>query len=720
MSSASSPRELDIEAAIRRSIAAIPGAQLFKEPTSPDDLEKPPPTEDDDQALFRSYRETGIKDSDPPTHVDLINTWHLLETCESSVTSVSDSTHFQWQEPSIKLGKHGLPDHHVCQYCQHIVIRCNVSEEVERILVTRSREELDRAARGGCIVMEWMRWHLYGQLSNPPSDQSEIHLIFEPLDGCEEYLSTVRGEFVDWGPNRKGQRGKGEFGPFSVVTPYEDPASNHVRDRPVNLAVSSDKSFATAKEWIRHCHEWHPECRPYYKFDVPSRLLSVLDDSVKLVETARLTNEIRYAALSYCWGGEQKEQTNTANLRQRERVGLKVAELCGTLQDAVMVTRQLGLPYLWIDSLCIVQDDTDDKTKEVAKMGDIYSGAFVTISAASASSAQEGFLQDRSPSAIRRFIIPVQIQCEDEEMGWCYLYRPEIYDPQQEEPLNSRGWALQEYLLPPRLLIYGSWQMRWICRVFQESDGGPDHVYPRSFEKLRSKLESRRTVDDIRRDGILALDEGRMTKSYHCMQEMNDIIDLWPLLVEEFTSRGLSTPSDRSAAIYGVAIQYATLCSDKHYAAGLWASNIAKQLLWKRPRTYRSSTHNSDFPNIDDLSERVTRLPTWSWVSVDGKVTWPISLGHRKPQLEVVRCETANFGPLGAAGHVTLTVKGRMREAFLRNPSPNIIRFWSTKDFLDEQSEGTGEANASRHSREIEDPALTATAVLDCLDKHSG
>lgn len=137
---------------------------------------------------------------------------------------------------------------------------------------------------------------------------------------------------------------------------------------------------------------------------------------------------------------------------------------CGT-------THQLGLSYLWIDALCIIQDDSDHKRQEIAPMADIYSGAVLTILAANATSIHQGFLQTRSPSAIRKHVFPLRIICANGDEGWLYVYRSEQHSPKREDPLNSRGWTLQEYVLSPRLLIYGSWQARWVCKSMQRWDG---------------------------------------------------------------------------------------------------------------------------------------------------------------------------------------------------------------------------------------------------------
>ena len=297
--------------------------------------------------------------------------------------------------------------------------------------------------------------------------------------------------------------------------------------------------------------------------------------------------------------------------------------------------------------------------------------------------------------------------------GWVYLYRLEIYQT-NEEPLNNRGWTLQEQLLSPRPLIYGSWQLRQVCRRLQASDGGPDNVYPRSFEGLTSKLQTGRNVTQIQQEGIAALDEKQFAKSYHFMQEMYDIVDLWPSLVEAFTRRNLSVPSDRPAAMYGIAMQYAKLCSDL-YAAGLWATNIARQLLWKRPNTYDSQAGCTP--------GRTPRPPSWSWISVDGVVIWEPGLARKDTKVEVLSCRTAgNFGPLGAIhNNIHLTVRGRIRGAFYLKIAPHILLFTHNEDLskaLRYRSNSTAEHDPDDAG--TEDLALTARATFDHPDEHKG
>jgi hypothetical protein len=99
----------------------------------------------------------------------------------------------------------------------------------------------------------------------------------------------------------------------------------------------------------------------------------------------------QYAALSHCWGGEQAAATTIANLRAQTQ-GIPTQSLRATILDAIKVTRGTGLRYLWVDTLCIVQDDSEDKHTGISTMGSIYKNATFTIAAFSAERASEGFL----------------------------------------------------------------------------------------------------------------------------------------------------------------------------------------------------------------------------------------------------------------------------------------------------------------------------------------
>jgi hypothetical protein len=170
----------------------------------------------------------------------------------------------------------------------------------------------------------------------------------------------------------------------------------------------------------------------------------------------------RYIALSYCWGDPQPFALPKA-VRKAYSKRLPYTDLPKTTLDAFEVTRSLGLQFIWIDSMCIVQDDPEDVNKEIAKMLQIYENSLLTISAACASSCNESFLEILD---YRGGYLPVRV---DEDVTGSILLSKMELTSWTFQPINNRAWTLQESLLTPRLLIFTGINMFWQCQVKFES-----------------------------------------------------------------------------------------------------------------------------------------------------------------------------------------------------------------------------------------------------------
>jgi hypothetical protein len=175
-----------------------------------------------------------------------------------------------------------------------------------------------------------------------------------------------------------------------------DPASEFVHARPLHCNLGSNEAFAWTNSRLLECTSSHPECRRPEGSLLPLRVINIKDRGAHESFKLRLTRcqiPDSYAALSYCWGGDQPIKTTNATLEAYTN-DIPAYNLPQTLLDAVIATRKLGLSYLWIDCLCINQDDDLEKSVEIAKMPYIFEGAYVTLSAARSASAKEGFLHD--------------------------------------------------------------------------------------------------------------------------------------------------------------------------------------------------------------------------------------------------------------------------------------------------------------------------------------
>jgi hypothetical protein len=152
-----------------------------------------------------------------------------------------------------------------------------------------------------------------------------------------------------------------------LMSCIDDPAALFVPVRPIELDDASAQCFSSARKWLADCSANHPDCETNSQPPLPTRVIDVSesDDVLKLHQSGP-EDKGAYAALSYCWGSEQPEQTTTANLN-RYLAGFRCSDLAQSLQDAISITRQLGIQYLWVDSMCIVQDDKDDVTRRSSR-----------------------------------------------------------------------------------------------------------------------------------------------------------------------------------------------------------------------------------------------------------------------------------------------------------------------------------------------------------------
>lgn len=163
-----------------------------------------------------------------------------------------------------------------------------------------------------------------------------------------------------------------------------------------------------AAQWIANCIEHHERCPSPGLPSLPTRVVFVGSDDTEPHLYITCGEHARYAALSHCWGSEDKSPPRTTHKTLNRRLsGMSFGELPKTFQDAVTITRRLGLQYLWIDSLCIIQDSQSDWEAEAANMATVYQNAYVTIAAEAASNSQEGcFFKGKD-----RRTIDLQLEC---------------------------------------------------------------------------------------------------------------------------------------------------------------------------------------------------------------------------------------------------------------------------------------------------------------------
>lgn len=317
-----------------------------------------------------------------------------------------------------------------------------------------------------------------------------------------------------------------------------------------------------------------------------------------------------YVALSYCWGGDQPNKTTLATLQSHAQ-DMQWESLPRSIQDAVRVTLGLGFKWLWVDSLCIVQDDVEEMAQQIALMPRIYSEATLTIVASKAARATDGFLDDIDPlsGAGVAFKLSFSLAHPHLARGTVYaLNLPLGGVCETPDPTDNRGWTFQERFLSSRLLEFRARQVRLICPRSYD----PVYKHPKVLEDGWEVADHRLLAEfsDMTVAGCQEMDHhprnsnstqlGCHTYEEHWGRQFYN-------MAESYTSRKLSNPQDRILAISGVAEVFRQALSDE-YLVGIWKRSLPFGLLWGI--------------NLNSRQSRPThyQAPSWSWAAVNGDV----------------------------------------------------------------------------------------------------
>ncbi|KAF4465132.1 HET domain-containing [Fusarium albosuccineum] len=407
--------------------------------------------------------------------------------------------------------------------------------------------------------------------------------------------------------------------------------------RDIQGDANAPQVLEQARNWLKNCQENHPACK-LVDGPFPRRLIFVGDNTVdyKLVEGVH--PDTPYVALSHCWGMQQAFTTTRSNLDQRT-AGIKQTDLPATFQDAITVTQGLGLQYIWIDSLCIVQDDESDWNHESGRMGGIYERSCCTIAASTASGDQAGFLGTTSQ---RLFYVSQNVDMFPFSEA-SYVKARMVHDIRQPvilDPLLHRGWTFQERLLPRRLLTYSS-ALTWECRATSEY----------AHRKLNWFLEADRT--------------GFLNLVNQPDPSLRDFYDFWYYgIVQPYSRRILTKDSDQIPALSALARKFHEKVPHDTYLAGIWKEDIPTGLCWKVELDSHERVR-SRFRAYDGY-----RVPSWSWASIEAPITFRAGRSLAVSVLDA-QCQSemaVNSDPYGHVRDGSMRLKGRVARARLSFP----------------------------------------------------
>ncbi|KAH9218836.1 heterokaryon incompatibility protein-domain-containing protein, partial [Leptodontidium sp. 2 PMI_412] len=361
---------------------------------------------------------------------------------------------------------------------------------------------------------------------------------------------------------------------------------------------------------LENCRSEHSWCRSggSATSQLPKRIIDVSEPRrPRLKEPDGHTGD--YAALSYCWGTIPQLQTTEENYLQHT-IGLDLDSLPQSITDAITVTYQLGFKYLWVDALCIIQDSKVDVAEQVSRMDQIYHDSTLTIAAAHGTSVHTGLFVNRDSRLTKPCKVNISLRTATDTLSEDFIFTHRS-EEEKHLPLYTRGWVLQEEILPSRKLIFGSFMISWHCMMGYQSES----YHSVNPADLSSGKDTEKLSHWIRNPKLMNSQEQKRFQG-----RRDNIFDSWYRVVSKYSTRRLTHDCDKLPAIAGLAASIKRV-QNSTYLAGLWAEDFQRGLAWY----IESGRHNcspDDAGNFEELplsrASSAYIAPSWSWASVKG------------------------------------------------------------------------------------------------------
>jgi hypothetical protein len=406
-----------------------------------------------------------------------------------------------------------------------------------------------------------------------------------------------------------------------------------------------------AKKWLESCSKGHTKCKSATESALPARVLDIgteARDPVKLKTTCGERGT--FACLSHCWGQSDSLTLTRENLEDLHR-NIEWGSLARVYTDAITFCRLLGIRYLWIDALCIVQDSTDDWKRESSKMFSYYGDCYVCLAATSAADHD-------GRCSVRNLTLKQEGDGPDGQ-PYCVYIRPEVPHIMHSKafphatyfPLLTRAWVYQERRLSPRVLHITDMELFFECNTTTDCECG-NHLSKNYNVEDWTKAEE--AFYAMHKD-ISALEDGPIKAEHE-----------WHSFVHAYSPLSLTRLSDRLSALSGLA-QYSihrreaqSPASDR-YLAGCWESSLIMDMAWAvGPPLWRFKRHKGGSFSVPLLfwSDSHTYAkkakpegyvaPSWSWACIAEQVEYA-PFGYPEPlcKVEEAHVDLATEDPYG-------------------------------------------------------------------------
>ncbi|KAK1966919.1 HET-domain-containing protein [Colletotrichum sublineola] len=360
-----------------------------------------------------------------------------------------------------------------------------------------------------------------------------------------------------------------------------------------STSTGSPETLRFIRSCLEHCLANHQVCgaAKAQKAWFPTRLIEVEGPIARLIVTKETPPRGPYVSLSHCWGGADIIKCTEKTFPEL-RKGILASDLPATFRDALSAIRSLGVAYIWIDSLCIIQDSPSDWAAESKTMLNVYQHSILNLAATQSRNSHSGLFVRRTPESLLSGPFPISngalsgsfvaVEAALDKPYWTVAV--------DNAPLNTRGWVLQERVISPRVAHFTSDQVIWDCPELTAAE-----TVPSGAQAMPRMVPS--GIGPKRGSSLLKVP-----------QEQDRGLGQWGTIVQAYSQCHLTFPSDKVVALSGVVDYLRLKLKDKFYA-GLWRAQMEMQLCWMAVEP--------------SAAKRNASVPSWSWMSVDCAVDTP-------------------------------------------------------------------------------------------------